>query len=675
MGKGNYWPVKNRVYWCPHRNVPLLKDRCRDNKLAPQLKLTEPGDARPAFDHDIETIREAYQNEFGTLKGFDDFLGKGVVMLNKVPFMDEMKEIISQGAVIGRVYYEPVTGVWRLRLSRPGILRILDQNITSTITVRGGLKTLKRRRKLRASTEGFREGEQIVILDDDKEPIGIGYYSNGEIRVHNIFFTYYPSKFAEDVESHWDDVVFENEDYLSEIEEKAVEFIRTMHRKHGGPVIVSFSSGKDSLVALHLTLQAGLKPVILFNNTGIELPETVEHVYRIADKWGLEVIESSAGNAFWESVEKIGPPGKDYRWCCKITKLAPLAETINKYFPDGALNIVGQRAFESLDRAKSGRVWRNKWLPQLLNISPIQYWGQLAVYLYIFKHKLPLNPLYYKGFDRLGCFMCPAATVAEYRQVKNTHPELWNKWESVLYRWAGKLGLTGEEARIWVEKGVWRWLTPAVQKKRLEKRLGLNMPEWTEYYRSWLDGFPLVEEESWGTSIEFDHSVDPGFLSDQYTVIGPFEKITGNLYRLANSRVEVEVDGKKIKIKGLKARAGREFAYDIIKLYYRWTFCGKCRLCEASCPTGSIKIVDGKPRVEPSTCIHCKLCIDNCPVSDVTVEKIVVPVNEGEVTAWKRKWKRSRESIIRRFQQLKLKRKGVSEEESSVEEEGFFLGG
>ncbi|MEB3773287.1 MAG: phosphoadenosine phosphosulfate reductase, partial [Desulfurococcales archaeon] len=118
MGKGNYWPVKNRVYWCPRRNVPLLKDRCRDNKLAPQLKLTEPGDARPAFDHDIETIREAYQNEFGTLKGFDDFLGKGVVMLNKVPFMDEMKEIISQGAVIGRVYYEPFTGVWRLRLSR-----------------------------------------------------------------------------------------------------------------------------------------------------------------------------------------------------------------------------------------------------------------------------------------------------------------------------------------------------------------------------------------------------------------------------------------------------------------------------------------------------------------------------------------------------------------------------
>jgi phosphoadenosine phosphosulfate reductase len=674
MGKGNYWPVKNRIYWCPQKNVPLLKDRCNNNR-APQLKLTEPGDARPAFEYDVETIREAFQNEFGTLKGFNEFLGKGVVLLNKVPFMDEMKEIISQGAVIGRVYYEPFTGRWRLRLSRPGILRILDQNIVSTIVVKGGLKTLKRRRKLKAGNENFRKGEQIVILDDEGEPIGIGYFSNDEIHVHNVFFTYYPSKFAEDIESNWEDVIVENEKYLNEMEEKAVEFIRTMYRKHGGPVIVSFSSGKDSLVALHLTLQAGLKPVILFNNTGIELPETIEHVYRIADMFGLEVIESSAGNAFWESVEKIGPPGKDYRWCCKITKLAPLAETINKQFPKGALNIVGQRAFESLDRAKSGRVWRNKWLPQLLNISPIQYWSQLAVYLYIFKHKLPLNPLYYRGFDRLGCFMCPAATVAEYQQVKKTHPELWSKWESILYRWASKLGLTEEEARIWVEKGVWRWLTPAVQKKRLEKRLKLDMPEWTDYYRRWLDGFPLVKDKSWGVSIEFNNEVEPGFLSDQYSVIGPFEKVTDTLYRLKKGEIEVETTGNRVEIRGLKGRAGRELAYDIIKLYYRWTYCGKCRLCEASCPTGSIKVVNGKPVVESSTCIHCKLCIDNCPVSDVTVERIIVSVNEGEVTAWRRKWKRSRESIIKRFQQLKLKKSDTNVEEEHVEEEGFFLGG
>ena len=672
MGKGNYWPVKNRVYWCPNSNVPLIGKRCRNGNPAPQLKLTDPGDARLGFEHDIETIRKAYRNEFNTLKGLDKLLGHGVVLLNKVPYMDEMKEVVSQGAVVARVYYEPFEGKWRLRLSRPGILRIMDTGVFKTFKLEGGLKTLKRRRKLRAGKENYDEGEQIVLIDGLGEPIGIGYYDNGEISVHNVFYTFYPSKFAEDKDSTWKDAVRENEDYLTELEERAIKFIRTMYEKRGGPVIVSFSSGKDSLVALHLTLQAGLEPVILFNNTGIELPETIKHVYRIAEKWGLEVIESSAGDAFWKSVEKIGPPGKDYRWCCKITKLAPLAQTVNKHFPNGALNIVGQRAYESLDRAKSGRVWRNKWLPRLLNISPIQYWGQLAIYLYIIKYDLPLNPLYFKGFDRLGCFMCPAATVAEYQQVKEIHPELWNKWTSILYRWAKRIGLNGREAELWVEKGVWRWLTPASQKKRLEKRLRIDMPDWREYYTKWLKPFSIVENKEEEVIIQFDEDIDPKFFEEQYSVVGPFIHNNGNEYSIKNTSVNVRIDDNNVHIYGLKGRAGRELAYDIIKLYYRWKNCGECKLCETSCPTGAIKIVEGKPIVDTGTCIHCKLCIDNCPVSDVTVEKVVIPVNEGEVTAWRRKWKRSRESIIKRYYKLK---KEIESSEIEEETEGFFLGG
>jgi len=134
----------------------------------------------------------------------------------------------------------------------------------------------------------------------------------------------------------------------------------------------------------------------------------------------------------------------------------------------------------------------------------------------------------------------------------------------------------------------------------------------------------------------------------------------------------VRIDENSVHIYGLKGRAGREFAYDIVKLYYRWKNCGECKLCETSCPTGAIKIVGGNPIVDTETCIHCKLCIDNCPVSDVTVEKVIIPVNEGEVTAWRRKWKRSRESIIKRYYKLK---KEIESSEIEEETKGFFLGG
>lgn len=660
------------MFWCPDRNVPLLGPRCSGG-AGPPLKLTEPGDARPAFQHDLEVIGRAYGNEFGSKEGLARFLGRGVVLLNKVPFMDEMKEIVSRGAVVGRVYYEPLEGRWRLRLSRPGILRIMDRGLFSTYTVNGGLYVLKRRRRIRAS--GFREGEQVVLLDDGGEPIGIAYYRGGELVVHNVYYTMYPEGFSEDRDSSWGETVEENEGYLDELEERAIRFLSGMYKKHGGPVIVSFSSGKDSLVALHLALRAGLEPRILFNNTGIELPETVEMVYRIADMWGLEVIESSAGEAFWYAAERLGPPGKDYRWCCKITKLAPLARTVNRLFPDGALNIVGQRAFESLDRARSGRVWRNKWLPQLLNVSPIQYWGQLAVWLYIFRYRLPYNPLYEKGFDRLGCFMCPAATVAEMDTVRETHPELWRRWENVLYRWAKRIGYSDSAARVWVERGVWRWLTPAQQKQRLARRLGLRLTSWVEKYTRMASPSLKDIDEDNGVEAVFDEEFSIESLDDQYTVAGAFERRGKGEYVLGD-KVRVVSNGTRIRIEGLRGRAGREVLYDFVKLMYRWEHCAGCRLCEESCPTGAIRVLeesDGgfRPVVDPGKCIHCKLCLDNCPVADVFVEKVPIAVAEGEVTAWRRPWKRGRSSVVRRYRLLKLRGRSIEGEE---DEEGIYMG-
>jgi len=675
MGKGNFWPVKVRLFWCPGRNVPLLGPRCSSG-VGPPLKLTEPGDARPAFRHDLEVVGRAFENEFGSMDGLGDFLGGGVVLLNKVPFMDEMKEIVSRGAVVGRVYYEPLEGRWRLRLSRPGILRLLDRGLFSVYVVEGGVSTLKRRRKIRVGGgSGFREGEQVVLLDEAGEPVGISYFRGGELVVHNVYYTMYPEAFARDAASTWRDAVEENVGYLDDLEDRAVRFLRGMYEKHGGPVIVSFSSGKDSLVALHLALRAGLEPVILFNNTGIELPETVEMVYRIADMWGLEVIESSAGEAFWRAVERLGPPGKDYRWCCKITKLAPLAMTVNRLFPDGALNVVGQRAFESLDRARSGRVWRNKWLPKLLNVSPIQYWSQLAVWLYIFRYRLPYNPLYERGFDRLGCFMCPAATVAEMNTVRETHPELWKRWESILYRWAVRIGYRGDAARLWVERGVWRWLTPAQQKQRLARRLGLSLVGWREkYLRMSSPRLSRMAESGDGVELVFEGGCDVEAVEDQYTGAGAFRRVGRGRY-VVDGRVELVVDDGGLRVSGLRGRAAREMAYDVVKLVYRWRHCAGCRLCEESCPTGAIKVVehDGsfRPVVDPGRCIHCKLCLDNCPVADVFVEKVPIALAEGEVTAWRRPWKRSRHSVVRRYQMLKL---GGYRVEGEDDEGSIYMG-
>ena len=672
------WPVRAETYWCPEANVPIVGKECKSGAKGYRLNLTDPGDARPAFDHDIESLRKGYERETGSPTGFQELRGYSVVLFNKVPFMDLMYEVVADGRVIGRLYWDPLESTWRFRFSYPGLARVWHREPLPVIRFQGSPRDLKKH-WLHPNTKDLEPGTQVAFATPQGEPLGIGYvHPDGErIKVHTVFWKR-PEPYASRKTSTWNDALRENEYYLYLHPARAVKFIYVMKEKVGKPVIVSYSGGKDSLAALNLTLEAGVKPYVLFNDTGIELPETRESVRRIVEEKGLELLVADAGDAFWRAVEVVGPPGKDYRWCCKVTKLAPLSRLLMERFPDGALNIVGQRAYESLDRARSPRVWRNRWLPQILNISPIQYWSQLMVWLYIWDRRLPYNPLYERGFDRIGCFMCPAAFMAEYKHVEEAHPELWEKWEKILWKWAERIGLQGREAEAWVKRGIWRWLTPAAQKQRLAQRLGVRLPDWREKYRKWLrpslEAYNIEEE---GVTIRFSEPYPIESLAEQYTVLGAFEaRKQGDKLKLEGpSGVWVEYDGQTIRVKGAKGVLARELALDAAKLAFRWYGCAGCRACETSCPTGAIRVVfeNGRyrPVVEESKCIHCKLCLDNCPLADVVAERIYSALALDEPTAWRRSGRRSRESVIRRY--LLLKGYRIEENSTAVVDEDVLI--
>ena len=251
---------------------------------------------------------------------------------------------------------------------------------------------------------------------------------------------------------------------------KILKVIKSQHPDL--PVMVSLSGGKDSLAVLLLVLEAGFDPTLLFLNTGLEFPETIENVKVTAQEYALDLVIADAGDAFWNNVSQFGPPAKDFRWCCKVCKLGPTARTIMETYPDGVLSFIGQRAYESTQRAKKPRVWENPWVPGQVGASPIQYWTALHIWLYLFWKKADYNPLYELGFARIGCWLCPASDQADYLEILKVHPE-GERWKGFLETYAREKGFTQE----WLDYGLWKWKKPPGFMKDLMERKGVHFRE------------------------------------------------------------------------------------------------------------------------------------------------------------------------------------------------------
>ncbi|MCX6691164.1 MAG: aminotransferase class V-fold PLP-dependent enzyme, partial [Methanoregula sp.] len=136
------------------------------------------------------------------------------------------------------------------------------------------------------------------------------------------------------------------------------------------------------------------------------------------------------------------------------------------------VTVQGNRWYESWNRADLEETSQNPDNPLQLNISPIRNWRALEVFLYLWWQKLPQNPLYEKGLERIGCYACPSMLESEYEELGKMHPDYASRWNEVLERWAAKKGLPAEFHR-W---GLWSWkaLPPKMRELCGNKGILLN---------------------------------------------------------------------------------------------------------------------------------------------------------------------------------------------------------
>lgn len=193
--------------------------------------------------------------------------------------------------------------------------------------------------------------------------------------------------------------------------------------------VVPISGGKDSQACLKLATQKFDKSEILglFCDTNFEHPLTYSHVDTIRELYGVQIAVVNNGSVY-DRIRKYGRfPTDQARFCTDELKIQ-----IGKQFysmlarlQGGGFEIwYGMRSSESAQREKryQGVLDENTYTPrealgmkypkyfhEKLGISvrlPIKSWFDEDVFDLLGGEE---NPLYSRGFERVGCFPCLAS--------------------------------------------------------------------------------------------------------------------------------------------------------------------------------------------------------------------------------------------------------------------------
>jgi len=624
-GRKPFEEALDHIFWCDPCNVPLIVDTCGTcGSSGRQVRLSPPGDVRFCSPYERSIIRGLFEKGYGC-----DPIGERLTLLNKIPGDDKADEVIVDGLTIAVVYYDLKDAEYKLDLRLYGAKLLLTMTKMKTVTVdvprtmHLSGKGIKGSAILEASPDikkddiilikvnesfnglGVAKADAANIKDPAVNTVKIRKIGGGVVKLHEKFSTI-------------NDAVAANRPAIESMEKDAVNVIRgvvSQGKNRELPVTVSFSGGKDSLVVFNLTKKAVKDFEAFYIDTGLEFPETTQFVDEMAAKNNVNIQVEKAHKAFDENFPVFGPPAKDFRWCCKVCKLGPVTSLLSKY-KNGVITIDGKRRYESFQRGGISTVEKNPFVPGQMSVFPIKDWRAIEVWLYIHMEKLPYNPLYDMGFERIGCWLCPAALQAEYVRMRELHPDSYGKWQEKLHEWAAGSGLSGD----YVDLGFWRWKAHPNKMLNIAQEKGISLKPSIKGGMA-LDIIRGVSPcTSGGYSIEgvlrLPARATPEKMMEMLKTIGVptySEDLDVTLVRSPKGTAKLFAGGQVYASSDDKAEAQKLFE-ETVRQVLRASLCAKCKICIKSCPKRAIRL-DGHIKVDAGRCDRCGKCTKGCVVA------------------------------------------------------------
>lgn len=224
-------------------------------------------------------------------------------------------------------------------------------------------------------------------------------------------------------------------------EKKAIERIKIASewslKYYNKPLMCTYSGGKDSDVLLELFKRSGVDFEVVHSHTTADAPQTVRHVwdkFKQLENEGYDCKIIYPKQSMWSLIpEKLMPPTRIVRYCCKILK-----ETAgqNRYIATGVRRSESsarsnREEFEKIGTKKTKRSYSMQMMEdnhvmrevieacmkkRKMVVNPIIDWNHTDVWDYIQSEKIETCELYQRGYDRVGCIGCPIAGKKRWKE-------------------------------------------------------------------------------------------------------------------------------------------------------------------------------------------------------------------------------------------------------------------
>lgn len=235
------------------------------------------------------------------------------------------------------------------------------------------------------------------------------------------------------------------------------------------------------------TLQADEFEVIN-SHTSVDAPETVYFIREEFERLNKKGVKATInyprdkdGNhiTMWNLIVKKGiPPTRLSRYCCSVLKESSTPDRICTVGVRASESVgrTGRNTFAtrgktkkdalffSLDHAEEvfresqemqDDVWDCTLIRQMkenkdIIVSPIYEWTDNDIWTYIQEEKLKVNPLYEKGYHRVGCVGCPMATYRQKMKEFSDYPTYKTAYINAFQKMVEKREIEGK-----VNNGMW----------------------------------------------------------------------------------------------------------------------------------------------------------------------------------------------------------------------------